>query len=426
MRKLLYLSVAAFAALLISCEEQPALREAPVMAPVDADALVAQHPEYLDGTDMLCPTGPVQLTPAPKGYKAFYLSHYGRHGARYAWQSDMYSRLHKVFGAAKEEDNLTELGVSYRERFESLYPEVQYRTGDLSRKGWQQQQELAQRMYHNFPELFGDDAYVMARTSTSTRCVMTMSAFCLGLKGMNPKLDIFENFGRYFLPAILPLDGSNPFREEHYLITEEPFEETYEQYVARNIDSKTILTRLFKDPDKAVEPAKQWDFVSYLYFFAAGMKSLDTDLEFYDIFTPEERVALWKADNFQFYWYAWPTRYGYMPIVKDIIAMADERIASGKKGADLRFGHDYTILPLMMILDLDGMGKEVTDPDDISSWCRTSQVPMGANVHFVFYKNNAGNVLFKVLHNGKEATLPIDTENWPYYSWDAFKAQYTD
>ena len=426
MRKLLYLSVAAFAALLISCQEQPVLREAPAMAPVDADALVAEHPEYLDGTDMLCPTGPVELTPAPKGYKAFYLSHYGRHGARYAWQSDMYSRLHNVFGAAQEGDNLTELGISYRERFESLYPEVQYRTGDLSRKGWQQQQELAQRMYHNYPELFEDDAYVMARTSTSTRCVMTMSAFCLGLKGMNPKLDIFENFGRYFLPAILPLDGNNPFREEKYLITEEPFEETYEQYVARNIDSKTILTRLFKDPDKAVEPAKQWDFVSYLYLFAAGMKSLDTDLEFYDIFTAEERVALWKADNFQFYWYAWPTRYGYMPIVKDIIAKAEERIASGKKGADLRFGHDYTILPLMMILDLDGMGKEVKNPDDISSWCRTSQVPMGANVHFVFYKNNAGDILFKVLHNGKEATLPIDTENWPYYSWEAFKAQYTD
>lgn len=51
---------------------------------------------------------------------------------------------------------------------------------------------------------------------------------------------------------------------------------------------------------------------------------------------------------------------------------------------------------------------------------------MGANVHFVFYKNNAGDILFKVLHNGKEATLPIDTENWPYYSWEAFKAQYTD
>ena len=402
----------------VSCKEQPA-KEAQVMAPVDAEALVAEHPEYLDGTDMLCPADYVKLTPAPKGYKVFYLSHYGRHGARYAWQSDMYRRLHKVLGKAYDEGNLTDLGKDYRARFESLYPDVKHRTGDLSRKGWEQQQALAERMYKNFPQIFGNDAYVMASTSTSTRCVMTMSAFCLGLKGLNPKLEIFENFGKFFLPAILPLDGSNPFREENYKITEVPFEENYDQYVERNIDYKPILARLFNDPDK-------WDFVSYLYFFAAGMKSLDTDLEFYDVFTPQERVALWKADNFQFYWYAWPTRYGYMPIVKDIIAKADERIASGQKGADLRFGHDYTILPLMMLLDLDGMGHEVTDPDDISSWCRTSQVPMGANVHFVFYRNKDGNVIFKVLHNGHEATIGLDTDTWPYYSWDAFKAKYSE
>ena len=424
MKKILFISVIALAAL-VSCKEQ-APKETPVMAPVDAEALVAEHPEYLDGTDMLCPSDYVKLTAAPKGYKAFYLSHYGRHGARYAWQSDMYRRLHKVLDAAKEEDNLTELGLDYRERFESLYPDVKHRTGDLSRKGWEQQKALAKRMYLNFPELFTDDAYVMARTSTSTRCVMTMSAFCLGLQALNPKLEIFENFGKFFLPAILPLDGSNPFREEEYKITEEPFEETYEQYVERTVEYKPILARLFKDPDKAVEPKEQWDFTSYLYFFAAGMKSLDTDLEFYDIFTPEERLALWKADNFQFYWYAWPTRYGYMPIVRDIIACADERIASGKIGADLRFGHDYTILPLMMLLDLDGMGHEVTDPDDISSWCRTSQVPMGANVHLVFYRNKEGNVLFKVLHNGKEATIGLETDNWPYYSWEAFKAKFSE
>ena len=28
----------------------------------------------------------------PKGYKPFYISHYGRHGARYAWQSDIYEK----------------------------------------------------------------------------------------------------------------------------------------------------------------------------------------------------------------------------------------------------------------------------------------------------------------------------------------------
>ena len=207
MKKSLF--VALFTAfLLIGCGEN---KTKTPPEPVDILTQLQEHPEYLDGTDYLCPTGYVQLTPAPKGYRPFYLSHYGRHGARYAWQSDIYKRLHKVLGKAEEEGNLTELGLDWRARYESLYPDVKYRTGDLSRKGWEQQKALAHRMYRNFPGIFrGDDAHVRAWTSTSTRCVMTMSAFCLGLQKEDPKLDIFENFGKFFLPAILPWTAATP------------------------------------------------------------------------------------------------------------------------------------------------------------------------------------------------------------------------
>ena len=104
------------------------------------------HPEYLDGADYLCPATPAALTAAPDGYEAFYISHYGRHGARYAWQSDLYERLNRVFAEAAAADNLTALGKDYKSRFDTLYPDVRYRVGDRSRKGWEQQQELAVRM----------------------------------------------------------------------------------------------------------------------------------------------------------------------------------------------------------------------------------------------------------------------------------------
>ena len=383
------------------------------------------HPEYLAGTDYLCPTGPVALSPAPKGYQPFYISHYGRHGALYAWQSDMYERLNDVFSASAENGNLTPLGASFKERFDGLYPSVRYRVGDLSRKGWQQQQELAGRMYANFPKVFAKGAKVRSWTSTSTRCIMTMSSFCLGLKAKDPKLDIFENFGVSFLPAILPMDRSNPFREATFEATPVSFSETWEQYIERTVDYRAILSRLFKDRDKALPAAEQWDFVSYLYFFAAGMNSLDTDLDFTDIFTPEERVALWQIDDFQFYANAWPTHLGYLPIVRDIIAKADERIASGEKGADLRFGHDYTFLPLLMCLGVNGFDHDVTNPDDIPVWCQLHEVPMGANIHFVFYRSpRSPRILFKVLLNGREAHLPFETDTWPYYDWDTFKTRY--
>ena len=42
------------------------------------------------------------MSPAPKGYKPFYISHYGRHGSRYAWNPDTYTLIHEVFAKAGE------------------------------------------------------------------------------------------------------------------------------------------------------------------------------------------------------------------------------------------------------------------------------------------------------------------------------------
>ena len=79
MMKRFFLAACLLAAALVAAAQQP-----------DIEAHLKAHPELLAGTDYLCPTGPAVLTKAPKGYKVFYISHYGRHGARYAWQSDIY------------------------------------------------------------------------------------------------------------------------------------------------------------------------------------------------------------------------------------------------------------------------------------------------------------------------------------------------
>ena len=411
MRRLLFLC-SVFAAAIVANAQQKGI-----------EAVFAEHPELLAGSDYLCPADPIKLTPAPKGYKPLFITHYGRHGARYAWQDDMYEWIREVFEKAEGDANLTQDGKEFNSKFEILYPDVRYRVGDLSRKGFEQQNNLASRMYSNFPGIFKKDAKVRAWTSTNTRCVMTMSAFCLGLKARNPQLDIFENFGRVFLPAIIPQNSSNPFRDKNYETTPLSLDETWEQYIDRTVDYKSILDRLFVDRDKAL-PERQWNFVSYLYFFVLGMNNLDSDLDFTAVFTPEEQVQLYKINAFHFYTKVWPIRFGYLPILRDIISKADERIEKGEKGADLRFGHDYALLPLLMILNVNGMGREAHSGDEIPEICPLYNVPMGANLQFVFYTGNKKEVLFKMLLNGQEATLPMETESWPYYKWSDFKAQY--
>ena len=78
----------------------------------------------------------------------------------------------------------------------------------------------------------------------------------------------------------------------------------------------------------------------------------------------------------------------------------------------------------MQILDVNGMGHDILTADEIPVWSQTYRVPMGANLQLVFYRANKKPVLFKVLLNGEEARLPLETDNWPYYDWQAFKARY--
>ena len=48
---------------------------------------------------------------------------------------------------------------------------------------------------------------------------------------------------------------------------------------------------------------------------------------------------------------------------------------------------------------------------------------MGANIQFVFYRSDPydTDVVFKVLLNENEATLPLKTSNPPYYRWSDFR-----
>ena len=52
--------------------------------------------------------------------------------------------------------------------------------------------------------------------------------------------------------------------------------------------------------------------------------------------------------------------------------------------------------------------------------------PMASNVQFVFYRSdvNDDDVIFKVLLNEQEASLPLPTDIAPYYHWKDFREFY--
>ena len=53
---------------------------------------------------------------------------------------------------------------------------------------------------------------------------------------------------------------------------------------------------------------------------------------------------------------------------------------------------------------------------------------MACNIQLVFYRSKNAKlnapILVKALLNEKEATLPVPTDQYPYYKWDDLRAYY--
>jgi len=361
-------------------------------------------------------------TPAPKGYRPVYISHYGRHGSRYAYSSKTYTLLEDALDRAERNGTLTEQGKSLKKRLDPFFDQVRYRVGDLTRKGWEQEKGIASVMLSSFPKAFPKGARVDACVSPSFRSALSMTSFCLQLGRMRPDLEIYEHQSTTDLPACRPNMG-NPFAYKGKF-PPCPSQESVPSYFRRSIDWKTIFGRFFTHPETAFEGVDPFYAADYVYMLVAGMESVDDGIapDVSDIFTPEEFAVMWEVDNY----YRFREYYEYLgtccAVYEDMVAKADARLAAREGGADLRFGHDHVILTLLMIADIDGFGTFAGTPDEVSRNFQNFRSPMGSNLQLVFYRNRKDSVLVKALLNGEEVRFgDLTPVQGPYYAWDSFK-----
>ena len=87
------------------------------------------------GVYLAYPKVEAKLTPAPKGYKPFYVSHYGRHGSRYLLGDRDYLWVLQLMQKADAVNGLTTLGKDVLNRLGQVWAEAQGRAGDLTPLG---------------------------------------------------------------------------------------------------------------------------------------------------------------------------------------------------------------------------------------------------------------------------------------------------
>lgn len=381
------------------------------------------------GVYLAYPKVEAKQTPAPKGYKPFYVSHYGRHGSRYLLGDRDYLWIIQLMQKADSVNGLTPLGKDVLKRLTLVWQEVKGRAGDLTPLGVRQHQGIAERMTKNFPEVFRGKRSVSARSTVVYRCAMSMAAFGDRLKGLNPQLDIsYEMSEKYMSYLNYHTDRSNAFTHGE----KGPWVEEYRKFEEQQVKPDRLVSTLFSNADFIRCEVNPNNLMWGLYWIAVDMQDIETPVSFYDIFTAREMFDLWQCVNYRFYiGNANPlaskgiVMANAKSLVENIIESADAAIKDHSIAATLRFGHDGNVIPLLALLQIENFDVAVAGPSEVYKyWCDFKATPMASNVQIVFFENKKGDVLVKFLHNEKEVHIPVKTDNWPYYHWNEVRDYY--
>ena len=364
-----------------------------------------------------------QLTKAPEGYKPFYISHYSRHGSRYFWSDFLYKDLDSLLTKAHANHQLTPVGEALHDKFMAAKDELMNGWSELTQVGWDQHQGIARTMYNNFPEVFSKGGNVLAISSLSGRCVLSMSAFCQELVQCNPQIEIREESSRHTLDGVVPTDRQNPLRREFPKSTPR-YEQNRAKFKAAPSLAETIAKRVFTSTEGLGDANRLSYVLTNLY---TTLPSINHEGMMEGIITDEEIASQWESSNLGSYSWVFGPRYDMIPILQDFLRKAEAVInGTSDRIADLRFGHDTCIGPLTVLMGINGADLDPEDPNEVKNIYQNWETCMASNIQMVFYRGASDDdILVKLLLNGEEATLPVPTSQAPYYKWSDFRDFYT-
>ncbi len=387
------------------------------------------NPLFTAGNYFAYPKPTAVSTPAPAGYSPFYISHYGRHGSRYMIDGADIADAYNLLNTADGKGKLTDQGKEVMAKLFTASEVMQNRGGDLTPLGQQQHKEIAERMFHNYPEVFKGSTAIDAKATTKVRCVLSMDAFCQKLTELNPHLQITNDASEhdmYFMCKERDVNRKGSTADSQW-------QKKYDAFCAKNYHYDHLMKVLFADTT-GISADKQARLARQIFNVACALQNMpQINFELLSLFTPEERFGFWQCQNA--YWYSWAglssEQEGTGPyiganLLQNILDQATLALSKPDCSVTLRFGHDSGILPLISLLKVKGCDAHIANLDSLYTvWTDFRLIPMASNLQFVFYrKPESTDVLVKVLLNEAEVQLPVSTDVAPYYHWNAFRDYY--
>jgi len=373
-----------------------------------------------------------ELTDAPEGKKPFYISHYGRHGSRYLSNRKGYDIPYNILAKADSLGKLTDLGKKIMEDIRLIRDDTEGRWGDLTGLGKSQHRHIARRMMERFPEVFEGSAHIDARSTIVTRCILSMGAAMQQFAALNPKLQIDMHASSSDMWYLNHQD-----KRLRSMMNTPVTREAYNKFCDSRKANPRFMNLLFNDSAYASKcDADGW--LNY-YILKTALVQQNTTFgqksKLLDHFTYEEIHRFWQRENAWWYFHYGPSPlngseqpYSQRVLLRRIIEQADSCIKLSHPGAQLRFGHETIVLPLVCLLGINGFDYQTPYLEALedAGWWACLVFPMASNVQIVFYRENLKDkdVLIKVLLNEKETRLPLPDDRAPYYRWKDFRAYY--
>lgn len=392
----------------------------------DTKSEIEADTERCGGVYYMYPENQPKPTKAPRGYKAYYISHLGRHGARYALGNTIYTDIMNVLARADSNGLLTAGGKVFKASYDKFYPTVAQREGILTRKGQAQQRYIAEQMLRNYPEVFKGNTSAVAVSTHSHRVIASMYNFLAQLDSLDKSFVFSTDYGAPYQGVL------SPSAEKEAAAWPKSVEKKVNRFCDDRLDSDAILRRFFTEPDSL--GGDKYKLCLSLNTLVSDFDNLDTPVpsELQNLLSARERYRIWEVYNYYGY-----LRYGLAPDVKNIRAEAmrpllkeilDYADTDAKEGIALRlrFAHDTSLLPLLSLMDVNGMGVQISDPYEVENYWRTYDIPMACNLQLVFFRKGKGDdILVQILLNGHEATLPLEmAAPGSFYRWNDIKKLY--
>jgi len=370
--------------------------------------------------------------PAPR---AFYISHYGRHGSRWMPDDRRYAYIMAHF---KNKGELTSLGRDVRHRLKQVWADARGNGGKLTPLGARQHAGIAERMFTAYPEVFRGNKRVVARSSVVGRCISSMNAFTAKLATLAPDLTSDTSSDSSHM-AYIAYDSEDIKFINDNMRTLAPGETVdYSQFkadavqpvVRAAVSADRFTAALFKHPETVNDP---WKLMSEMWTMASDMQDVELQLSFYDLFTDEEMRDLYRVNNERMQWVNGDVAANESRAAdcatrlwENIVSQADSAIAYGTCAANLRFGHDTPLMRLLAFL------QPIRNEGELGwTWELYELVPMGANLQMVFFtphgeKPTADNACVLFMLNERPLTLPVKSIHAGCYLWKDVKAHYAE